>query len=163
LAIIALPFLQKFGGLTWDEAVTAILVPVVLVYVMGRLCLRAISPEQQAEMEREHSKAKGEMKPIPADIGMALVFLIAVLVSELLLLPSTVIYGLLGLRFTSTVFRFDLGIARLALYVIAYIGAALCWRWCMPLLRYELYSLIMTIFDFPNVSHRRDGPLHRTL
>jgi len=133
------------------------LVPMTLVYVAARLCLRSITAEEQVRLEVEHKKIKSEMKPVPPDISVALIVLVLLLMLELLLLPSTLIYWLLGLPFTAAVLRLDWNTGKLAICVIAYIGAALCWRWCLPLLRYELYSLIATLFDFPAGSHRRSA------
>ncbi len=151
VGIMALPVLQHFAALSWDEAVTTLAVPMFIVYVFGRILVRPASPMKQAEMERQTK----DLKPIPFDIGFALILLTALIVVGSVTLMSTLIYWLIGLPFTSAILRFDRGIGKLAIYIVAYIGAALCWRWCMPILKYHLYSLVATVFEFRLGTGRR--------
>jgi hypothetical protein len=127
----------------------------MLLYIFGRLFVRPLSAEEQERIEMEHAKAKQELKPIPLDITIALALLIALLSAEALMLPSTLIYWLLKLPFTDSILKLDRVGFRVGVYVIAYIGASLCWRWCLPLLRYEFYSLVSTLFELPIRTHRR--------
>jgi hypothetical protein len=153
LALTALPLVQRFAGMPWDQCVIALLVPMSLVYVAIRLCFRSLTREQQEQMERDHAKVKADVQPIPTDIGFALVLLVLMLALELVLLPSVFVYWLLAVPFTHSALLFSWLVARTAVLVIAYIGASLCWRWCLPLLRYELYSLIATVFGL-STAHR---------
>jgi hypothetical protein len=156
MGLTALPLLQRLAGLSWDQCVIAFLVPMALIYVGLRLCFHYMTTDEQMQMEREHAKFKNEAKPIPADIGFALILLVLLLSLELVLWPSVLVYWLLHVPFIHGALTFTWLVARVAIVVIAYIGASLCWRWCLPLLRYEMYSLIATLFGISGgQNHRR--------
>lgn len=162
LGTVVIPLLHGLGHLTWDESVVAILVPIVIGLAFATLCVGTISPDRRAEMEREHASNRAhEGVPIPADIGMALVLLVLTVISELLLLASTLVYWLLQVPFVPMALRIDIGVAKVAFYIVAYIGASLCWRWCLPRIRYESYSLFATVLEASHPVHRRTRAMVR--
>lgn len=161
LAIVVLPIVHGVTNLSWDEAVTAIAVPVLLVNVFAMVCLSEQSPQERARIEADlrNSKAESTSHPIPMDIGIAAVLLIGMLASLAIMVPSTLAYWLLHLPFAKAVAMWDWGVAKLMIYVVAYIGASLLWRWCLPLLKYESYSLIATISALAGGTHKRGAVL----
>jgi Na+/glutamate symporter len=153
--MLVLPLIQRLCGLSWDEAVTAIAVPLFIIYLFARVVIRPPSHEEQIELEAQKRR---DSRSIPADIAAAIILGIALSAVGLLSLASTLAYWLIGLPFTDALLKFDWMVGRFAIYTVAYVGVSLCWRWCMPLIRYELHSLVATLFAlvaFPIGTTRR--------
>src|SRR5665213_3043880 len=85
VAVVALPVVQYFGHLTWDEATTAVAVPMLLVYTVVRLFVRTRSAAEiqaiEIEARRSQIHAIQEFEatgadPLQSDIALALMVLI---------------------------------------------------------------------------------------
>lgn len=163
VAVFALPAVQYFGHLTWDEATTAVAVPMLLVYTFVRFFVRTRSAAeiQAIEIQARRSQVQAAQEfegagadPLQSDIALALMVLIAAIILGIIGLASASIYWALHLKFAASVFKFDRGVGYVAIGTAAYLGLRACLRWCAPLVLYHVSHLAQSFMEFPHISNQ---------
>ena len=149
LAVVALPAVQFFGKASWDEATTAVAVPMFVVYAIARLCV-TFARKRQAEIPDLEAEINTVRREQPVGIDSALTVAVVAAILSILSLASGAIYMLLGLRFAGKALYFARNCGMVVIAAIGYIGLVTCLRGLSRLISLKLLNLTLKIVTYPS-------------